>query len=104
MRHVRNCQPGWDEHEARPFHRLSCGNLTDALPFVPPTQDEIQKVAALAYTEAVTPADRERNEVDQRYKNRTNLKEWKTYCWKLAYAERDFLVALRGITDPDDGR
>ena len=88
MRHVRRCQPGWDEHEAWPFHRLSCGNLTVALPFVPPTQDEIRKVAALAYTEAVTPADRERNEVDQRYENRTTLKEWKTYCRKLAYAER----------------
>ena len=81
---------------------LSCGNLTSALPFVPPTQDEIRKGAARAYTQAVIPTDNARNDVLQRYKDRTSLKDWKTYCWKLAYVERDLLVALKGIKYPDD--
>ena len=83
---------------------LSCGNLTEERPFVPPTQDEIREAAGRAYAQAIIPIDRARNEVLERYKNRTSLKEWKTYCWKLAYVERDFLVALKGITYPDDAK
>jgi hypothetical protein len=81
---------------------LSCGNLAVALPDVPPTQDEIRKGAANSYAQAVIPIDRARNDVVQRYKDKSSLKDSKTSCWKLAYVERDFLVALQGMSYPDD--
>ncbi len=74
----------------------------ETVPDVPPTQNEIREAAAHSYAYAVIETNRERNDVFQRYKNRSSLKDNKTYCWKLAYVERDFLTALHGVTYPDD--
>jgi len=84
---------------------LSCGNLQPAepaAPTAPPTQDQIREGAARAFAEKVIEANRARYKVSQRYKNRTSLKDNKTYCWKLAYVERDFLNAVGYLRYPDD--
>ena len=81
---------------------LSCGNLAEEVPIAPRTQDEIRHVAAGAYDQAVIPTNRDRNDVFQRYKDKSSLKDRKVYCWKSAAVERDFLVALQGIDYPDD--
>ena len=83
---------------------LSCGDLApEAPPTPPPTQDQIRKGAARFYAQLVIRTNRARNVVFQRYKNKTSLNDNKTYCWKLAFVERDFLVALQGPRwYPDD--
>jgi hypothetical protein len=83
---------------------LSCGNLklAEAAPSASPTQDEIRQAAARLYAQAVIPTNRARNDVIQRYKNKTSLKDKKTSCWKLAAVERDFIVALQAIRYPDN--
>ena len=68
----------------------------------PPTQDEIRKAATDAYTEVLLSADRARHDLIQRYKNKTSLKDLKTYCRRLADVEHNFSIGLGVIRYPDD--
>ena len=76
--------------------------IAELSPAAPPTQDELRATSGKAYLAAVKPYNKELDRLWKKYKNKTSLKASKAYCAKLDVTLRKWIVALQGITFPDD--